>query len=320
MRNTIIVLLVGLVWTGIFPAFAQEGLTAEEQALLERVVASISTLETYNSYQVSLTTANTQNISFSMGGNATTLTDSSITSQIEATVIDPNTENPNVSGTVVAMIAASEITRTGDSQIDAEFRFVEGKLYVNAQYAEGMEGNLPLPEGWTEVENLDTLAQSELLAPLSLDVLLSSILAEAETEDVENLLATLTNLSETATSITLTEEEIDGTPAEVVSINFDWSAMQRFIGEELTFMESGSMLEGVFEGMEGEIASLRLYMGENDAPLGYDFSLNIDLGEADISGMSNQLPAGTVVTVLINTQQSVRFSGINETFEAATAP
>lgn len=314
MRFQWILLVAALLMTLLPAVSAQDGLTEEEQALLERVTTALQAVETYTSFQSTTTLTETQNIDVSLLGQQVTQTGTSVV-EINATVIDPNGDNPNVSGTAVATVNEVENDTTVDYVLEAEFRFVDGVLYVNAQYANGTTGPMTLPEGWVTVDDVE-MAEFEVL---NLDEVVGDMMRQDDEDENDNLLDAIGKVAEAATSVTLTEEEMDGTAVDVVTITFDWVGIRDVLAEDNPPDESNPFF-AIIEQMEGDIASISLALDENDQVVGYRFNFGVTVADIDLSQFTEEVPAGTMISIDFSQEQTATLTDINGTFEAVTAP
>lgn len=315
MRFKFCLLIVLLMSIFVSPLAAQDdGLSEEEQALLDRVLTAVASVRTFSSYSTTATVSETQDLSINIAGIEQVLT-SSTTAEIQANLIDPRGENPNVSGTATASFASNENGEEVAYDVEAEFRYVEGVLYINAQYANDTTGPMDLPEGWTVVDSLEGLP--EQLDILNLDKVIESVMT-GETDDPTDALANLQKVAENASVITSTEEEIDGVAVEAVTITFDWTTMRDAMVEDIGGEDNPIM--PVFDQLSGDIGSITVYLDENDQPVGYILNLNIDLQDIDLSAVTSEVPAGTGISMLLTLEQSNMLSNVNGTLEPVTAP
>lgn len=313
MRSRLLMILVAVMLALLPAASAQDGLTEEEQALLDRVLAALQKVETYNSFQSSIEMTESQNLSISLLGQNQVQSSSTVT-QIEATVIDVNGDNPNVTGTAVATVNEAQDQVTTSYGIEAEFRFVDGVLYVNAAYGEGAAGPLSLPEGWVTVDDLGMAG----LEPLALDEVVGDLMDEEGDED-DNLLEKIQEIAEAATSVALTQEDMNGTPVDVVTITFDWAGIRDVLAGDARLDESNPFF-AIFEQVQGDIASISLMLNENDEVVGYRFDFGVVLADLDLSQFTDEVPAGTMISIDFSQGQLSTLSDINGTFEPITAP
>ncbi|MBZ0310266.1 MAG: hypothetical protein K8I82_29670 [Anaerolineae bacterium] len=314
MRFKWILLVAALLMTLLPAVGAQDGLSEEEQALLERVTTALQGVETYTSFETTVTLTETQTIDVALLGQQSNQVSSSVV-QLDAVVIDSNGDNPNVSGTAVATVSEAEDNLTTDYVLEAEFRFVEGVLYVNAQYADGTTGPLPLPEGWVTVDDVEA-PEFEVL---NLDEVVGDMMNLDEANENDNLLDALGKVAEAATSVTLTEEEIDGTAVEVVTITFNWTGIRDVLAADNP-PDASNPFFAIIEQIEGDIASISLVLDENDQVIGYRFNLSMTVAEVDLSQFTDEVPAGTMISIDFTQAQDAALSNINGTFEPVTAP
>ncbi len=307
-------LFVCLLLVLALPVAAQEdGLSEEENALFDRLVAAGSMVEDYTSYVVTYDKITTQDQLVMLGGQTQADTQSVTTTMIASV---PNAqETPSDISAVATSVV--EITRDGtvlfSYTVEAELRRVDGVLYVNAVYAEG-QGQMVLPEGWVMIDDPENFPE--------LDVLPIDELFEDADETDDQFLTELESWRVAATSVTSETVDLDGISAEAISISFDWQGLidvQTANGD----VDSNNP---IFAGLTalladaGDVGSLSVYIDEAGNVLGYGLDYGIDIQNADGSVLGSDAPAGMTFNLAQTEIRRYLISQVDEALDPVTAP
>jgi hypothetical protein len=177
MSRILSCVLIALLIAAALPAAAQDGLTPEEQAALDRLVAAVNGLDDYASYTEHSRQSQTYLIIPSGDPGADPIEHKTAT--LDATITYVQGESRAVFATLTAEVEGFQEGR-GDYAftLTAEVRLMDGVLYVRAERAAADESNLyPVPTGWVIIDNPDYW-------PALQDLSLDSLLEGPENEDL----------------------------------------------------------------------------------------------------------------------------------------
>lgn len=294
-------------------AFAQEEVPSEEyEALAERLQAASEKTDALTSYAVEQLTIENQSIRVVWGE-----IEQDIIRNLErvSTATVTSGDSPNGQGTVTVTVSSVEGPAEVSYTIEAELRYVDGVVYVNAAYTES-EGDVPpLPEGWVEID--DTAFYPEYS---DLDLSGFRDLFEDE-EDEDDPLESIQELLNAANSVTTYEDDMDGTPIEVFNIVLGWEGLTVMLEESGDFSADDPVMGLFSEALadEEELVNISLALDEDDHMIGMAFGFTMSFTDADASQIDPNLQDGTISALIENTEVN-EISQINETFDPVEAP
>lgn len=311
LKFLFVLMLVALIGT---VALAQEDVPpGDYEALAERVIAASEQAENYPSFAVEKTVTENQSITVALGE-----IEQNIVSNLERTTTATVTlgDTPSGQGTIVVTASASDPSGEYSYVLEAEVRYVDSVLYVSAAYTES-EGDVPLlPEGWVAVD--DPVFSSEFSA-LDLEGFLDWF--DPDEEDTDNPLDMLSDLLETATSVTIEETDMDGTPIESIAITLGWEGLQAILSISGDFSADDPVMGLFADAMaeEDELVQMAVALDEDDNLVGLAFGFVLSLVDADASLIDASLEGGTINAQIENTEVN-KITQIGEAFEAVEAP
>lgn len=303
----VLTLLVGA------PVHAQDGgLTGEQQALVDRVLAALEKTESYTSYVSDGEGTRDRTIIITAGDISRQNSENTLLTRRTQYTTDANGQS-NYNLTRIAHVNSSASNGAVLMYtITSEMRVVEGVLYLNAirEIDSGAADDLPdVPEGWVIVESEDDWPALEHLD-------LGDILNDMDGPMIINSNAIL--MFDQVSDITLEAGTLkDGTPVDKITVT--WT------GDELT--------AGVAAQLEAR--------GEDPLPLVFDsnsvmtttFSLNADdellqietdttltWNDIDLRILNPNAPEGSLFSQESSENGVVIISGINEPVTPITAP
>ena len=315
-RNAVaLVVLLALMLTalGSLTALAQDGgVSDEEMALLGRVLAAVEKRDTYSSYAVVGHSEEAFAVEVSFFGQSITNGETTIT-DYERAVIETES-GPNVQA-VTTVSYESEAAEIGESEsssytVNAEFRLVDGVLYVNASYEEA-EGDVPeLPEGWVEVSD-------------ALDYPLADVLALSEYQDlgIEDFFADEEDFLKAVTSVTSETGTLeDGTEVEFITIEFGGEGLLASMDLDTDDPMSLAIMQAIMDS--GSLMTVVVALDADDNMLGVGLEMDIVLTQDDLGDLMAEagLPEGTEFSISVSNNTVMEFSNINADMELAVAP
>jgi hypothetical protein len=309
-RKLFTLLILVVLLAGMLPMVgAQDGPTEEEQALLDRLFAGIEQVNAYESFVTTIESVESQQQSITQDGTEVQNTTETQEKSLEATVIRGDAPNGSYTATI-SYSATNAGAPVVEYSADGEFIYADGVLYGRATVTEG-EPEEPLPAEFVELADPSA---NEFSERFDTNQFVESVLGE---EDPEELFSNTDLMTEYFTSITSSEEEIDGETFEVITLRFE--------GEDLTGMlsvapgmESSAPLFASLD--EGGFAEIAMLFDEAGMPVGVHTSLLFGVTDLSISELDPTQPEGINFTLSADNQQLQLFSQINEELEPAVAP
>lgn len=291
-------------------AQGDDGLTEEEQALLDRLThaVEISQADNYDTFVTDNTEAMFLSMSGEFGGQTI---NAEFDSNLTTTTYHINSDPENVRAEL--SLEYSELTQEGDVitySILAEVRLVDDTLYVLAVREADDDSILePMPDGWIVFESEDDWPALEELD-------LADFLDDDETDPLENA-ATIFG---EASAVTLESGELDdGTPVDAITITFlgeGLAAAMREIGEieeDIADLYEQADPESGFE--------MGILLDENDQVLYVEMVGTLTWAELDLSTIIPEVPPGMVfISLALDVNMSRTISNINEPLEPVAAP
>jgi alpha-amylase len=315
----VLVALLAVATLPFFPARAQEGLPPEEQALLDRVLTGLDSLNSYASYQAVVRSDWVQDWTGSVGEQVVQGSRAEAVLEIrEWAVLGDG--GPNIrQDKTISQWTTSLDSPVQELHLESETRVVDGVTYVNAAYISPPADLPALPEGWYR-----------LAGPNSLDVwpglqmVLSSALASGYTgTDVNYYLLGLkteeliAKSNAYATHVTLESATLeDGTPVEAITVTLSRDAAQAM---GISFDPDDPVARLISRSITGDPLTLTLYFDASSRVVGEDVNFAISVKDLAI-GMVTEAPPGFKLTLTLTQTVAVRFMAINAPLERVEAP
>lgn len=303
--------------------FAQEPtLTEGELANVEKALAGLDTISGYASYIAAQTDITGSTIIVSADGQEILNQEENSLESYTYTLI--NGDTPNLSGFSNIINNTIENGTETTFMLDAELRVVDSEAYVNASYSTLLPGDtstLPaLPEGWT------TVTEAELETYPGLEAMsFDKIFAITENGGPVPFVLEFDRFAEAVRGAAVEVLETtmtlpDGTEGDAILISL---AGENFGQLALSDPEAASnpLVMAIVENLTADSAgflSVTFDSAGNVVQVG--LTLNFITGEIDGQVVSEQLPAGSIVTIELVNSSTVDFSGINETYTPAEVP
>jgi hypothetical protein len=299
---------------------AQDGLSDEEIATLDRLEAAIDSFQEYSSFTSYAVELESQVIAVSISGFDLELAETT-NREITGTYIN-NDGVENISAT--ALVTTQELDGTSGTEtaatIEAEVRVVDGIVYVMATYLDS-EGSVPdLPQGWVEVD-----ATNMLLFDF-LDV--SDLLEGEDTPDGNidetDFFTDREKLESVLESVTVDPIELeDGTAVDLITLTMGAAGFTELLGDTLDLglgddTGMAEMMDAMFEGIA---FNFQVALDADDNVRQTVFSLTINVEDLDASFIPD-VPEGMEATLSIAMErvETTTYSDINADMEPVAAP
>ena len=296
--------------------FAQDdgGLSDDEQAILDRVIALAEAVDEYESFVVDYTSVSSTSTSMAFGP-AANMTEEYAEVNTVATVI--RGDSVNVSAVITANVESFEDDVLQNYTIEAEARYVDETLYVNIiDILPGEGGEAPMfTTGWQEVDEMFPFYEDLDIESFS-DLIFIEDMEEDE-PDIDQI------MSEAATSVSVEDGEIDGMAVEIITVSIGYEGVMALMAEQFESEDQMQQaLMGMFAEMLAEMGDLVTYtiaVDENENVVGLAIEVLFALEEIDL-GILDESFAGGSMSLVTETLQVIEFSQINEMFEPVEAP
>jgi hypothetical protein len=296
---TAVVILTALLLSAA-PLAAQDGLSEEELALVQRYLDAVDMVREHNSYIDTRTETQTQIVQAISEGVVVQEEETSKVEESITTVI--RGDNPGGSRQLtVTTTDADGITTV----VAVELRFVDGILYGKANYVEG-EGEADFPDEFVE---LDPEAES-VFSDFDLDSFARAVLGE---RDEENPLLNPDLLVTFVDSASSSQDELDGETVEVITLMIPTSRLYDMLLESdpESFGDPQSAALFGFITEEGG-AQITLYLDEQGRALANEVTATIILRDIPLTTLNPNGTEGITLDFNIVQSQSATLSQINE--------
>ncbi len=295
------------------PTQAQDGLGDEQIALMQRVFAALRQADTYTRYVENRTTIHTQEVAVTVpdvfsGSSLTSISSTATSTILRGEPFDNIATQTSVIVSEQPLDSEIMVTYT----FNAETRYVDGVVYVNASYAQPDPALPILPVGWVVI---DDPALWETLGVLDLNEYFAND-EETDSRSLEDLLLESPELlNQIVLDVTSTPGALlDGTLVEVINLTLDFAVI---------FEQGVEVGGGTVSGDEltqsllasSEIDFVATFMlDENDQLIGNGTSLTITIPNIDAVAYSpdEEVPPGTTIDLRITRLENTVLSKIDD--------
>jgi hypothetical protein len=285
------------------------GLTAEQNALLDRVFAARALRDGYSSYvSISHQTEN-RSITITLGSAIQTV--SEVQNLARTSTVVQSEAGRNVSTTLNVSVERSGVQPNGREvvttyAVSGEARLVEDALYLNAVLDSGEGPEVPtLPDGWFEVQNPDDYQY------LKLDDL----------RDAPSLWNDEEQTRAAAADVTLENVAMeDGTTADQITVTFDKNGLLLSMKETNQDIDplTQTLLDAVSDSFEARIT---VTLDADGNPLRAETMLSMSALGVDAHTLApDQFPDGIVMDFHYERSETEDYSAINAPVEPVSAP
>jgi hypothetical protein len=305
-RLGVCLMLVALVAVG-GAALAQDGQTAEQDALIGRVLAARAIRDRYTSYVISSHQTENRSITITLGGVSQTISEVQNLAQT-ATVVKGETDS--VSATLNASVEKNAVQASGREvvttyAVSGEARLVGDVLYLNAALDSGEGPEVPtLPEGWFEVENTGDYPFLNLA-------------------DLRHAPSVLDDEQQARAAADVALEQVtleDGTTADQITMTFDKNGLSAIMGSLSQEADpvTQTLLDAVSDDFEARIV---VTVDAGDHPLRIEILLTMDAFGVDAHALApDQFPEGVTMDFHYERSETEDYSAINAPVEPVVAP
>lgn len=293
---------------------AQDGLSDDEKALFDRVYRATDMIETFENYHVDIASNDNQAFGLTIAGQSQQIARNKTLTEAREIIAGEAEDGSqdNVQSQITLTFSESGLAGDSGYTMLADLRFIEGVLYLNAQYSDASDNIAPLSEGWQAFTSLEEIPG--VFDELSFDDFFDTDTSDP-LEDRELL------ESVTSSIISQSFETEDGTPVDVIIITID-EGFSTFYSEIVTEEEiANNPFIGVFTSdiADGTII-YSLVVDENDMPISLTLAFELIIPEFDASTVSDEFPPNTLLSIDFNSTETRTLSDINGDREPAVVP
>jgi hypothetical protein len=287
---------------------AQDGLTAEQDALLERVLAARAVRDGYASYATSSHQTENRSISVTLGSVTQTVSE---VQNLARTSMVVQGETDNVSAMLNASVERHDVQPSGREivttyAVSGEARLVEDVLYLNAALDSGDGPEVPsVPDGWFEVKNPDDYEYLKL----------------SDLENVPSALDDQEEMRAAAADVTLESVMLeDGTTADQITITFDKDGLSMIMNEPDQEIDplTQALLDAISDDFE---ARIMVTLDADNNPLRVETLLTMNAVGVDAYALApDQFPEGVTMDFHYERSETEDYSDVNAPVEPVSAP
>lgn len=309
MRKLVVFILLIGVFAAMVPVSAQDGLSDEEIALIDRALAAGDAQDDLDSYEFIITEERALNMSITVQGQDL-LFNEGFTLTTEGYYL--------YADNVDQVLADSELVFNGlspDGPVDYTLTTnavsIDEILFVNAILADGDYPDGDIPDGWITIESAEDIP--EVLADFGFDDIFDEDEEDDPIEDREKLITY-------ASQVTLEEDELDdGTPIEVIAILIEGENLAEFYTEILPADSDDPMTQAFYNSEIGGNIIIAIALDGDENVVGTGFFMNMIIDSVDLVGVPD-LPEGTTVAMDASFSEISEYANLNGEFPAIEAP
>ncbi len=293
MRKLLLLLMSALLLASLPISHAQtDDLTAEELALLERIIAGAEYIENLPAYVINQEEIQASSTVIFQDGTLAQEQNLEEIRQSQRTFLETET-GPTARETVtVQELFEGETVVTNGTLV-----YVDERLFVAAAYETGS------PTYGFEFTQTGFVELADPAAPSVYDVLEPEDFVEAITEEDEDPELTVEALSQAFTTLSVENAELDGTPVEIISLEFDTEgfltlseAQGQPVDESTASLFEASTTNGAFQ----------FFFGPDDAVLATILSVEIVAEGVDFAVLNPDAPAGITLDFTFSSSDDTR--------------
>ncbi|RMG72084.1 MAG: hypothetical protein D6711_13735 [Chloroflexi bacterium] len=296
--------LLMLMLVMIVPVFAQE------DAVIDRVLNSTTPDEAYQSYTALWTFKSGNVVSVDFAGMSLELTSSV---DAEATIQATLGDNPNALVMLTYTVEEADDSGLVTYTIEAEARYVDGNLYINAAYVDGV-GPYDIRGEWVQVDDLENFPEFDFF---------SDVFEVFQSETDVNLETVL----DFATSISVEPTELNETEVDSVIITFGWQGLENLLdslGAGLSLESDNPIAATLIQELsnsDDDLLTLMLLLDDNNVQVGRGVSVNLALADLDASVLDPTLEGtDATVSVELTSAENTVILEANEVYAPVEAP
>ena len=303
--TALVILLLLLLSTASL--WAQEELSDEEAALLQRFVDGSDAVRSYDSFVAVQINSQSQIVQALSEGVVLQEQETSTVDEIITSV----TRGDNPNGT-------REMTRISDDGVSiieslVELRYVDGVIYGTGSYVEGL-GPLTFPDGFVELDTADLGVFEDFEVEDFERVMLGEI-------DEDNPLGDIDTLAALVDSVSSGEGDFEGETVEVITVTIPGARLFDLLiqidpegfGDPQTAALFGAATDESY-------AAVQIFLDADGLPLAREVVMTVDIVDVLLSDIDPSQPEGITVNLFLAMDQTSTLSQINEELPAISAP
>jgi hypothetical protein len=293
------------------PANAQDGggLSAEQEALIDRFVRAQGNLRSYSSYVEEAEGQTEERLTFRLSDQSRFAVSSVVWSRTVTTARSEGLET--VEAIISAAVTETSLqAKTVNYTLEAQARRINETLYVNAAYATPAPDLPELPGGWVIVEDPDSQDIYEHL-------FLEDLFEHPTPYDNAEL------LKAAASEVTLERQTLeDGTAVDVITLAFDHAGARQLLAEYQDEEDDPALTDLVLEmWSEESFIRVTLALDANDRPYRFTGDIRFAAVNIDVHALSpDDAPEGMTLDITTQALQMIHYSQFNEPAVPATVP
>ncbi len=311
-----VLLIVVLALVTVLPVSAQDGgLSAEEQALVQRIVDAAAASENFNSFAMTRTRTQQQQITFSMDTNILS-SEESETTEGTVTFARDDAGTATFSDQFSTQISERSFSDTAPTEytLSGEKRGVGDRLYLNVTRESADESTLaPMPEGWVSVTDP---ADFPALASLRLENILED-LGHPSIYDMSfaDLLTHVTAASVEARTLD------DGTPVDTITLGIKGADLIDGLKLLAGTAEDDASAQAYYAGISPDSTWTMVYdVNAAGDVIHFTTDVLVTWVDFDATILSDGFPAGTLLNQTLTQTGEYTINDINAPTDPFPAP
>ena len=305
-KFTALLLLTALLLSAA-SVWAQEELSEEEAALLQRFIDGSDAIRSYDSFVGEQINTQVQVIEALSDGVVLQTQETSSTQEFVTSVT--RGDNPNGARTVTQIDSDGTTT----TEVAVEMRYVDGVVYASGGYVDSA-GPLAFPDGFVEVD----MADLGVFEEFEVEDFERTILGE---RDEENPLGDYDTMLSLVDSVFSEEGEFDGEPVEIITLTIPgtrlFDLLTQIDPEEFGDPQTAALFSAI---SEDSAAIVELYLDADGLPLARNVAMTVNITDLNLSEIDPSQPEGITINLALTQEQTAILSQINEALPAVSAP
>jgi hypothetical protein len=307
MRRALqLLFFLGVLAGPLFSTWAQGPLGPEEAATVERALEAAAAVDSYSSYVEESYSEQTQSLAIKTGGE--TLQEFSQSNIRDSLMAIVRGQNPNG---FFAQI--QNVTEDGENYIlQGEFRYVDGQLYASGEIIAGTPPYI-FGQGFAALDGL-ALGDFQVFEPQNFIGLMNGASSP-------NPFADPVQVVSMTTSVSVSPDQINGSPVETITIRLSPQGMLQLIaqsqGQDPSSVFPPALLQALSDESE---AVLTVSIDPQGQTLRREIRLALVIREAPAVTLDPQAPADATVDLDLTIIQSSTYRQVNQVAALVAAP
>lgn len=287
--------------------WAQDELSEEEAALLQRFVDSADAIRSYDSFVGEQISTQVQVIEALSEGAVVQTRETSSTQEFVTSVT--RGDNPNGIRTITQVDSEDGIT----TEVAVEMRYVDGVIYASGSYV-AEPGLLTFPDGFVEVD----MADPGVFEEFAIDDFERTMLGEP---DEESPLGDYDTMLSYVDAVSSEEGEFDGEPSEIITVTIPGMRLHDLLVQMEPEAFDDPQTAALFAAItDDSSAAVRLFVDADGLPLAREVEMTVNIVDVNLNEIDPSQPEGITVNLTLIQEQAATLSQINEELPAVTAP